>query len=42
LLPIAQIEEISLLLNGMQLEKRINRRNRKRMKKKSRRTNRRK
>jgi len=42
LLLIAQIEELLLLLNGMQFEKRIKGRNRKRTQKKNRRTNRRK
>ena len=42
MLLIAQIEELLLLLNGKQFEKRIKRRNRKRTKKKNRRTNRRK
>ena len=42
MLLIAQIEELLLLLNGIQLEKRIKRRNRRRTKKKNRSTNRRK
>jgi len=42
LLLIAEIEGLLLLLNWMQLEKRIKRRNGKRMRKKNRRTDRRK